>query len=87
VGKGKEAPWRKILPEEYKSDERLDGAWDICKFLGISHAKFYQKIAPEMREAGVLFRRKHRQGRHKVRSQLFTYKRLVLAWLIKGGQI
>jgi hypothetical protein len=87
VGKGKEAPWRKNLPEAYKSDERLDGAWDICKFLGIGHTKFYTKIAPEMREAGVLFTRKHRHGSHKVKAQLFTYKRLVLAWLIKGGQI
>ncbi len=85
--RGKDAPWRKNLPDEYYDEERLDGSFDCAKYLGVSQSKFNKRILPRMREAGIIFERKQRRGLMKVRTRYFTYKRLVHAWLIKVGGI
>lgn len=91
MGKDRKLPpwrdWRKNLPESYKEDERLDGRDDIAQYLGISKSKLDKTVLHRMKEAGIIFKRAHQRGGRKVRTQYFTYKRLVHAWLIKVKEI
>jgi hypothetical protein len=76
--------------ERYKHEERLDGADEIAKFLGIAENTWDQKYRKEMYEAGILFMRsafKSRPPKAKIQSKWFTYKRLIFSWLIKRGGV
>ena len=86
-------PPKKLTPEEierYKHEERLDGNYEIAKFLGISENTFSNKYRKQMHEAGILFVRsawKSRAPAARIQSKYFTYKRLVISWLMKRGGV
>lgn len=58
--------------------ERLDTCKAIARYLGVSESYFYAKVKHRMDHMGILFTRP-KPGGHRV---TFTYKRLVLIWLI-----
>ncbi len=64
-------------------DERLDTCRDIARYLGVSESYFYGKIRDKMDDTGILFTR-GRPGGHRM---IYTYKRLVLAWLVMSRDI
>lgn len=68
---------------DYYDPERLDGWKGICRFLGIGKSQFYDKLRWDMDAAGIIFYRK----RGKVKQELFTYKRLVMNFMIKRRRI
>ena len=72
------------IKAEYFDIERLDGAKQICKFLGIGKSVFYSRLRWDMDAAGIIF---YRPRGCKVRPQLFTYKRLVMNYMIKRRRI
>lgn len=72
------------IEAEYYDTERLDGARGICKFLGISSSIFYERLRWDMDAAGIIF---YRPKKSKVPQQLFTYKRLVMNYMIKRRRI
>lgn len=74
----------KRIEAEYLDVERLDGAKGISKFLGISVSVFYDKLRWDMEAAGIIF---YRPKRSKLPQQLFTYKRLVMNYMIKRKRI
>lgn len=81
---------RKLSPEDvkkYKHEERLDYPSEIANYLGISEDWYRKRYQPELLAAGILFRRSGygRGGMRKIRAKYFTYKRLVIGWLIKRG--
>jgi hypothetical protein len=70
--------------EDYYDHERLDGWRGICKFLGISRSVFYERLRWDMDAAGIIF---YRPKKSKVQQQIFTYKRLVMNFMIKRRRI
>ena len=82
---------RQLTPEEvkkYKHEERLDGNFEIANYLGISEFTFKNKYRKQMHEAGILFVRSAFRARSPsagIQSKYFTYKRLVIGWLMKRG--
>ena len=69
------------MSRHFELSERLDTIRDIARYLGVSESYFYAKIRDKMDYSGILFTR-GRPGGHRM---IFTYKRLVLAWLIMSG--
>lgn len=63
--------------------DRLDTAQEIAKFLGISRSYFNDKVKQRLEESGILFTRPGYYGK----SVYYTYKRLLMAWLIEVKDI
>ncbi|MHC4310904.1 MAG: hypothetical protein ACYSW3_00350 [Planctomycetota bacterium] len=70
----------------YIHDERLDGLREMARFLGVSDRHFHAKILPKMKDAGIIFRRRtgyDQCTRTRIKAKYFTYKRLIIAFLMK----
>jgi hypothetical protein len=65
------------------SDERLDTTAEIAKFLGVSRSYFNEKVKHRLESSGILFTRPGYYGK----SVFYTYKRLLMAWLIEVKDI
>lgn len=76
--------------EKYRHEERLDGGRDIAHFLGIARETWDRRYKQDMHNSGILFERsafKTRPPASLVHSKWFTYKRLVISWLMKRGGV
>lgn len=66
--------------ERLYEPERLDGVKEICRFIGISAWYYTRNLRAEFEDAGILLRQKRKMSKAV---KIFTYKRLVIATLIK----
>jgi hypothetical protein len=85
---GMKKPYKELgkeIASFYDHDERLDGADAIANYLGISPSYFWKKLRWAMDESGIIF---YRPKSMKTKKRgIFTYKRLVLSWLMKRKQL
>lgn len=72
---------------DFIHEERLDGNAEICRYLGVSSSVFSGRIKAKMDEANILFQRESGRSGRKIKSAYFTYKRLVLIWLMQNKVI